>query len=830
MTMSAQNTSPRSNVIIIMIGLLAFLVWMWAGNYFWPSKPKPAGEEAAQQDKSQEKEQAAAPKEKPPKQPQKPAAEEHVNPEDQKVVTLGGPDSHLTVKLNPRGAGVLQLVANHFQAADPKTGEPEWLDAGRKVKKPLELIPEDKNREIASFLFYHYADPKGEDFPLDTLGQRVWKRIAPENVVEGEPVNEAVFQTEVQGVRITKTYWLEPGWYHIGLAIKLELIDPEVKEKPFRYQFTGPHGLPIEGQWYATVYRNCLIGRWDNNKGDLDRNYQDQRTIAHKEGGDEVTRTPDQALRYAVIQNQFFASGIAVATKDRDGLEIPNRDFLGQARPMLMEGAVKGIVRKAENDDEVWLEATDRKKHTFEYASAASRTRFEDRLHAGAEVIVVHRPVVNRAGKSREIITDVLDPNQTAPIFHDDISVAVSTPKDDRVIRLKQGEPVVHQYVLYSGPMKARLLDDHLFGQAPAVDPTLVNYYLNDLHLDTLTDYRNPGVLSDIMSYTPWTRVVIWFTNRMHDILWFLYCVLQYFTPNVIVKGLCILLLTVMVRGAMHPVSRKQARMTMKMQQLKPELDKLKEKYKDDRQQLGMAQMELYRRHGINPMGSCWLMLLQMPVFLGLYYCLQESIHFRLNPFLWMKSLTAPDMLIHWGDRIPFISTWENYGAFYWLGPYLNVLPVIAVALMILQQKYMMPPAADEQQAMQQKLMKYMMIFFGLMFYKVAAGLCLNFIASSAWGFAERKLLPKKKPGELPPPVPAGRPTLMQRLLQRLQNAQQAQQGRANGVTARPATAAPPPAGGGKRKRGRPAVVEEDGIMAKLRAKWADLIKKAEKR
>jgi YidC/Oxa1 family membrane protein insertase len=67
-----------------------------------------------------------------------------------------------------------------------------------------------------------------------------------------------------------------------------------------------------------------------------------------------------------------------------------------------------------------------------------------------------------------------------------------------------------------------------------------------------------------------------------------------------------------------------------------------------------------------------------------------------------------------------------------------------------------MPPPTDEQQEMQQKMMKFMMIFFGLMFYKVAAGLCLYFIASSVWGFAERKLLPKSK--GLQPGV-AGGPT-----------------------------------------------------------------------
>ena len=80
----------------------------------------------------------------------------------------------------------------------------------------------------------------------------------------------------------------------------------------------------------------------------------------------------------------------------------------------------------------------------------------------------------------------------------------------------------------------------------------------------------------------------------------------------------------------------------------------------------------------------------------------------------------------------------------FYLGPYFNLLPVIAVTLMLLQQKMLTPPPADENQAFQQKMMKWMMVFFGLFFYKVAAGLCIYFIASSLWGLAERKLLPKR--------------------------------------------------------------------------------------
>jgi YidC/Oxa1 family membrane protein insertase len=240
--------------------------------------------------------------------------------------------------------------------------------------------------------------------------------------------------------------------------------------------------------------------------------------------------------------------------------------------------------------------------------------------------------------------------------------------------------------------------------------------------------------------------------------------------------------------------------------------------------------MELNRKHGINPLSSCWLMFLQLPVFIALYATLQESIHFRLAPFLWIDSLTAPDMLWRLPEWVPWINKWENYGAMYYFGPYLNLLPVIAVILMIFQQKLTMPPPADEQQELQQKWMKYSMVLFGVFFYKVAAGLCVYFITSSLWGFAERKLLPKKKPGEAPAPTTPAKPTLMQRMMDRLIDAQREQSRGANGSTA--TTATPPPPASGKRKRGRqpPAPAPaQDGLLARARAWWAKVLKQAAK-
>jgi YidC/Oxa1 family membrane protein insertase len=79
------------------------------------------------------------------------------------------------------------------------------------------------------------------------------------------------------------------------------------------------------------------------------------------------------------------------------------------------------------------------------------------------------------------------------------------------------------------------------------------------------------------------------------------------------------------------------------------------------------------------------------------------------------------------------------------LGPYFNILPIITIFLFLWQQQKMMPPPADEQAAMQQKMMKFMMIFMGILFYKVASGLCVYFIASTLWGLAERQFLPKSQ-------------------------------------------------------------------------------------
>jgi YidC/Oxa1 family membrane protein insertase len=280
-------------------------------------------------------------------------------------------------------------------------------------------------------------------------------------------------------------------------------------------------------------------------------------------------------------------------------------------------------------------------------------------------------------------------------------------------IELKAGEARTDSYQVFVGPKRPELLANY---QA-AGDP----------------DHS----LKDIVYYGLALFAAV--ARAMLGILHFFYGLVGNY-------GLAIVMLTVLVRGAMFPISYKQTQNMARMQALKPEMDRITEKYRTDMQKRSQAIQELYRKHNINPLGGCLPLLLQLPVFVGLYKALMIDVELRQSPLFghavrWCSNLAAPDMFLDWSPIMPaFIN---NGIGFFGLGPYLNILPLVTVALFLVTQKMAMPAPTNEQAVMQQKMMKYMTIFMGLFFYKVASGLCLYFIASSLWGIAERKLLPK---------------------------------------------------------------------------------------
>ena len=232
--------------------------------------------------------------------------------------------------------------------------------------------------------------------------------------------------------------------------------------------------------------------------------------------------------------------------------------------------------------------------------------------------------------------------------------------------------------------------------------------------------------------------------------------VLDFFYKYVRNYGLAIIMLTIVVRLAFFPVSRQQAR--------KRPVDaegpaQAQGDWKRSTRATGRPCRRPARnccsKHNYNPSSGCLLLLLQMPIFIGLYRALQVNVELRGAPLIshavrWCSNLAAPDMLYDWSWFMPDAVNngvgfpwFPLFGSMLGMGPYLNLFPIITIALFLAQQKVMMPPAADEQAAQQQKIMKYVMFLMAFMFYKVAAGLCIYFIATTLWGLAERRFLPR---------------------------------------------------------------------------------------
>ncbi|MFK8114967.1 MAG: YidC/Oxa1 family insertase periplasmic-domain containing protein [Rubripirellula sp.] len=222
---------------------------------------------------------------------------------------------------------------------------------------------------------------------------------------------------------------------------------------------------------------------------------------------------------------------------------------------------------------------------------------------------------------------------------------------------------------------------------------------------------------------------------------------LLHLLSNVGNYAVAIILLTLLVRGMMFPLSRKAAVNAQKMQELAPELKKINDKYKDDMEAKLKAQRDLQKKVGFNPLAGCLPMFLQLPIFIGLYRALSVDIELRQEAVSgstqWASNLAGPDMFTYWGDWLMEYLSGRGTG---WLGPYFNVLPVLVVVLFLAQQKMFMPPATDEQTAMTQKMMNIMTLMMGLFFFRVPAGLCIYFITSSLWGICERILVKKTLP------------------------------------------------------------------------------------
>ncbi len=179
--------------------------------------------------------------------------------------------------------------------------------------------------------------------------------------------------------------------------------------------------------------------------------------------------------------------------------------------------------------------------------------------------------------------------------------------------------------------------------------------------------------------------------------------------------GVAIVILSVIIQLLLTPLSYKSYKAMAVMKKIQPEMQSIQKRYKDDPKRMNQEIMDLYKRHGTNPLGGCLPMLLQIPVFFALFTALRGSWSLHGAPFfLWIKDLSAKD---------PFY-----------------VLPLIMGGIMFLQQ-HLSPQTSDPAQA---AMMKWMPVIFTFMFLTFPSGLVLYWLINSTWGFAQSMYLQKK--------------------------------------------------------------------------------------
>lgn len=154
------------------------------------------------------------------------------------------------------------------------------------------------------------------------------------------------------------------------------------------------------------------------------------------------------------------------------------------------------------------------------------------------------------------------------------------------------------------------------------------------------------------------------------------------------------------------------------MQALQPHIEELRKLHKDNPQKLNKEIMELYRTHKVNPMGGCLPLVLQMPIFFALYQALMRTVALRGAKFLWIKDLSAPDRLFLLPFSLPV------------LGNEINILPLVMTVGMFIQQKFS-SPASTSNSSEQRMMLIIFPIMFGLIFYRMPAGLVLYWFINS---------------------------------------------------------------------------------------------------
>ena len=551
---------------------------------------------------------------------------------------------HLRLELDPRDASVYRATSSRFNAEFDPLGPRNQTPPRIALIQPNEKAP-DAPGSLA--IFVSPADKRargnanGEINDIATKVEAVisdWEVVVPDGatspvqaVSQLNPTSkirlngqEVHFRAKLNRPAVTVTKVVRIWEGQEGFEVDLRFAGGSTTDK-LTYRLVGPHGIPIEGEWYTSTYRDIFFGLA---KGTATEIIPRTAADAFKYADDPAQRITADPLVYAGVENQYFATFV-------EPWPIPR------------------------TQSDRWDASAD------SYVIKASA---EDSQKADVTVAIVSKPIT-------------VGPNLSE---------------------------VVHTYRVFAGPK--------------------TNAFLDPYAADELSAYHKSQWISIPFASTLAKGVITPLLDKIYSVT---ASVSRFFGGTKGNYGIAIILLTMTVRLIMFPIGRKQAMMAKKMQDLQPVLAEVKNKFKDDKEAIARETMAVYKRNKVNPAAGCVPALIQMPIFVGLWQCLNNSYELRQTSFLWIRDLAAPDMLFRFPADLPIV------------GRFFNILPFLVVGLMLVQTKLFSPPPTTPEAEAQQKMMKYMMVFMAFMFYKVPSGLGLYFITSSSWQICERLLLPK---------------------------------------------------------------------------------------
>ena len=265
----------------------------------------------------------------------------------------------------------------------------------------------------------------------------------------------------------------------------------------------------------------------------------------------------------------------------------------------------------------------------------------------------------------------------------------------------------------------------------------IYRFYVGPKNNKRLTAYNNsmdnPFGFSDMYmdkaidssSWLGWLEIILkFFLETFYKLI-----------PN---YGIAIILLTILIKAVFFPITHKSYESTGKMQSIQPQIKELQAKYKNDPTKMNKEMADLYKREGVNPMGGCLPLLVQMPIFFALYGLLNKYFALRGAVFIqgWITDLSAPESVINFGDFTLPILGWND----------LRMLPLLYLGTQLLMGKFTQTPSAGGQNAMQTKMLTLgMPIMFFFILYDMPSGLLLYWTVTNILTAAQQAFISQKK-------------------------------------------------------------------------------------